>query len=46
MKAYKSPEIEIKNLVSGEKVASLSDWLANDGNAYEGAGICTYIVES
>ena len=46
MKSYKSPEVEIKNLISNETVASLSDWLLSEGNSYKDAGICTYIVES
>ena len=45
MKNYIKPELNLSE-VKVENIASLTDWLANNAQEYEGVGITTYILAS
>jgi len=48
MKLYQKPELTVQRLEFKSSIANLAGWLEDGGagEAYQGAGITTYVIES
>ena len=47
MKLYQKPDVDILGYQQKETLASLGAWLeSGDGQAYQDAGITTYVIQS
>ncbi len=47
MKLYQKPDVDILGYQQKETLASLGEWLeSGDGQAYQDAGITTYVLQS